>query len=404
MSVHDEGYGDNVRPTLEFESDFANRFRSVGAEGDQSWAADAHAAHRSEDSLMTSGPGRPGQPMPGQRSIFGTGRGPVFAQMPAYKPVTRGSEPQPQAPEPPQPDFGAYARQGVEPAAAYRAMRTRMAPRPTRPRAPRREATTTPDFPNPFPPQQTYQPQPQPPQSYQPQPQQSYQPQPQQSYQPQPRGRATSHSRRIPRPELPAAAIRPAEPSGSEPSEPNSGPAGIPARANPVTPLPGCGLPRPDLPGRGRATREPCRAGIHRHELCRCELMATHPSRMPASLTPPSQMQVSRRRRPSRITPPAPAHHDAFGAHELLHLDDAAAPYGTEADPESFADQSGHDYQAGHDYLSPAGHTPGVPASSAVASGPASLRCRLRAAAADRAWPHAISKPDAAAERASGFL
>ena len=91
MSVHDEGYGDNVRPTLEFESDFANRFMSVGAEGDQSWAADAHAAHRSEDSLMTSGPGRPGQPMPGQRSIFGTGRGPVFAQMPAYKPVTRGS-------------------------------------------------------------------------------------------------------------------------------------------------------------------------------------------------------------------------------------------------------------------------------------------------------------------------
>ena len=45
-----------------------------------------------------------------------------------------------------------------------------------------------------------------------------------------------------------------------------------------------------------------------------------------------------------------------------LHLDDATAPYGTESDPESFADQSGHDYQAGHDYLSPAGHTPsGVP-------------------------------------------
>jgi len=43
---------------------------------------------------MTSGAGRPGQP--GQRSIFGTGRGPVFAQMPAYKPVTRGPEPQPQ--------------------------------------------------------------------------------------------------------------------------------------------------------------------------------------------------------------------------------------------------------------------------------------------------------------------
>ena len=114
MSVHDEGYGDNARPTLEFESDFANRFRSVGAEGDQSWGAPAHAAHRSEEPFMTSGAGRPGQP--GQRSIFGTGRGPVFAQMPAYKPVTRGPEPQPQhLPEPPQPDYGSYARQGAEP-------------------------------------------------------------------------------------------------------------------------------------------------------------------------------------------------------------------------------------------------------------------------------------------------
>jgi len=114
MSVHDEGYGDNARPTLEFESDFANRFRSVGAEGDQSWSAPAHPAQRSEEPFMTSGAGRPGQP--GQRSIFGTGRGPVSAQMPAYKPVTRGPEPQPQhLPEPPKPDYGAYARQGVEP-------------------------------------------------------------------------------------------------------------------------------------------------------------------------------------------------------------------------------------------------------------------------------------------------
>src|SRR4029077_15838685 len=118
MSVHDEGYGDNARPTLEFESDFANRFSSVGAEGDQSWGAPAHTAHRSEEPSMTSGAGRPGQPMPGQRSIFGTGRGPVFAQMPAYKPVTRGPEPRPQPqhlPEPPKPDYGGYARQGAEP-------------------------------------------------------------------------------------------------------------------------------------------------------------------------------------------------------------------------------------------------------------------------------------------------
>ena len=221
MSVHDEGYGDNVRPTLEFESDFANRFRSVGAEGDQSWAADAHAAHRSEDSLMTSGPGRPGQPMPGQRSIFGTGRGPVFAQMPAYKPVTRGSEPQPQAPEPPQPDFGAYARQGVEPGVSGYANQNG-APSS----APRREAT----------PHQTSQ--------IPSRPSRPISPSRSRRAISRSRSRIISRSRAIsrspnsptrryqpslPRPELPAAAIRPAEPSRSEPSKPNSGPAGVPA-------------------------------------------------------------------------------------------------------------------------------------------------------------------------------
>src|SRR5262249_3418858 len=114
MSVHDEGYGGNARPTLEFESDFANRFRSVGAEGDQSWRAPDHEAHGSEDTLMRWGAGSPGQPE--QRSISGPGRGRVFAQMPAYKPVTRGPEPQPQhMPEPPRPDYGGYARQGNEP-------------------------------------------------------------------------------------------------------------------------------------------------------------------------------------------------------------------------------------------------------------------------------------------------
>ena len=253
MSVHDEGYGDNVRPTLEFESDFANRFRSVGAEGDQSWAADAHAAHRSEDSLMTSGPGRPGQPMPGQRSIFGTGRGPVFAQMPAYKPVTRGSEPQPQAPEPPQPDFGTYARQGVEPGVSGYANQNGAPSAPPR-------SYTAPDFPNPFPPQQTYQPQPQ---SYQPQPQQNYSRSRAISRSPNSptRGRATSRSHTA---QARAVPLR-AKQAQFRPSRRTS-------QSSTLAPLPGRGLPRPDLPGRGRATPELLRAGIHRHELCRCEL------------------------------------------------------------------------------------------------------------------------------------
>src|SRR5215470_17007619 len=69
MSVHDEGYGDNARPTLEFESDFANRFRSVGAEGDKSWGAPAQPPHRSEEPFMTSRAGRPGQAPMGPRSL-----------------------------------------------------------------------------------------------------------------------------------------------------------------------------------------------------------------------------------------------------------------------------------------------------------------------------------------------
>ena len=48
---------------------------------------------------MVQGAGRPGQPNPGQPSIFGNG-GPSFAQMPSFTPVTRGA-PQPAAPAQP---------------------------------------------------------------------------------------------------------------------------------------------------------------------------------------------------------------------------------------------------------------------------------------------------------------
>jgi cell division septation protein DedD len=59
---------------------------------------------------MSSGSGKPAQPAMGQRSIFGTGRGPVFAQMPTYTPVTRAPEAaEPRAPQ----DFGGYAGQGA---------------------------------------------------------------------------------------------------------------------------------------------------------------------------------------------------------------------------------------------------------------------------------------------------
>lgn len=111
MSEHDEGYGGNADPILEFKSDFTNALRNGSAPVDQPWGMNVHNAHRSEGPLMNSGAGRPGQPLMGQRSIFGTGRGPVFAQVPAYTPVTRAPDPREQ-PQPPQPDFGIYARQG----------------------------------------------------------------------------------------------------------------------------------------------------------------------------------------------------------------------------------------------------------------------------------------------------
>ena len=284
MSVHDEGYGDNVRPTLEFEFDFANRFRSVDAEGDKSWASDAHAAHRSEDSLMTSGPDRPGQPIPGQRSIFGTGRGPVFAQMPAYKPVTRGSEPQPQAPEPAQPDFGAYARQGVEPGVSGYANHNGASSYQTPSAQPR--SYTTPDFPIPSRPSRPINPSRRP-------------------ISPS-RRRITSRSKVSRSPNSPTRAAtsrsRPAratsrrlKPSRTQfrPSRRTSPSLRTPSRM-PASRT-GSSRPKPRstlvMPSSDTTTR-----------IMRTRAMATHPSKMRASPTPLSRTQVSPRRRPSRIT------------------------------------------------------------------------------------------------------
>ncbi len=104
MSTHDTGRGRKAGPTPELQSDFANR-QGVGS-APQTWGANALNTQKSEVAFMVQGAGRPGQPIAGQRSIFGGG-GPVFAQMPTYTPVTRG--PAPQAPEPPQqPSFTPY--------------------------------------------------------------------------------------------------------------------------------------------------------------------------------------------------------------------------------------------------------------------------------------------------------
>ena len=302
---------------------------------------------------MSSGAGRPGQPMPGQRSIFGTGGGPVFAQMPAYKPVTRGSEPQQPMPEPPKPDYGAYG-QGAEPqlrrCPAYRAMRTRMAPlRPTRPRAARREATLLQTSPIPSrpsriishnrsrraisrQPQQSYQPQPQ---SYQLQPQQSYQPQqpqsyPQQSYQPQPQGQP---SRPAPSQASPIPAQQSYQP---EPAPRSFQDAGFPDRIFP-----------------GEAAQPASHAEQGYTDTNYADASFGDASFQDASFPDASFPDASfPEEKAGQGYAAAPSHHDAYGEHETLHLDDAAAPYGTESDPEAYADQTGHDY------LAPAAYAP----------------------------------------------
>ena len=264
---------------------------------------------------MTSGPGRPGQPMPGQRSIFGTGRGPVFAQMPAYKPVTRASEPQPHAPEPPRPDYGAYARQGVEPQAPQMpgvsgyANQNGAAPSYHTQGAPAR-SYDTPDFPIP---------------SHPSRPisrsrraisrskatsrsrNRATSPSRSRATSRNTRGRATSHSRRntqaraTSRSRTPSRAVRlQARRAQFRPSRHTSlsqaprTPSRMPASQTEI-------FPAEATQHAGHAEQEyddtnyaPTRA------------TATHPSRMRASLTPPSRMQVSPRRRPIRITPKRP--------------------------------------------------------------------------------------------------
>lgn len=116
MSMHDSGHGRRAGPAAELRPDFADRHDPRRAQGDQSWGAGAHNnnAQTSEVPIMVQGAGRPGQPIIGQRSIFGGG-GPAFTQMPTYTPVTRAPEPRPQPQEPPQPAYSPYAEPSQPP-------------------------------------------------------------------------------------------------------------------------------------------------------------------------------------------------------------------------------------------------------------------------------------------------
>ena len=274
---------------------------------------------------MTSGAGRPGQP--GQRSIFGTGRGPVFAQMPAYKPVTRGPEAQPQhLPEPPQPDYGTYARQGAEPQSPQMpgvsgyANQNGAAPSYQTPSAPPRNYTT-PDFPNPFPPQ-TYPREPQP-QSYQPQPQarpqahpsQTY---PGQSYQPQ---APVQPSRQAPMPPS-------AQPAPAYQPEPNRSfqESGFPDRI-----FPGQAHPQSDFAEQGFADPNYPDANFA-------------DASFPDASFPDASYQDASFPEDKAETDFGASPHEGFSEHEPMHLNDGDASYGNESGSDSFSDSAGHDY------------------------------------------------------------
>ena len=92
MSMREEGYGLEAVPPHKFQSDFASQSTNETLPADLVWSDDQHQL--SEEPNMSSGATKPTGM--GQRSIFGGGAKPVFAQMPAYTPVTRGGE-QPQA-------------------------------------------------------------------------------------------------------------------------------------------------------------------------------------------------------------------------------------------------------------------------------------------------------------------
>ena len=105
MSMREEGYGLEAVPPHKFQSDFASQSINETAPANLARSEDQHQL--SEEPNMSSGATKPTGM--GQRSIFGGGGKPVFAQMPSYTPVTRVGE-QPQA-RPAAPSYAPYGNQ-----------------------------------------------------------------------------------------------------------------------------------------------------------------------------------------------------------------------------------------------------------------------------------------------------
>ncbi len=114
MTRQDDGFGRKAGPNPGSQSDFTNRPSVAGGPSTQAWGNNALNAQPSEVNLMAQGAGGPGRPVAGQRPMFGGGS-PVFAPMPSYTPVTRGSDPRRQIPEPPQAAYSPYAASPAQP-------------------------------------------------------------------------------------------------------------------------------------------------------------------------------------------------------------------------------------------------------------------------------------------------
>jgi len=276
----------------------------------------------------------------GQRSIFGTGRGPVVAQMPSYTPVTRGPEPQPQhVPEPPKPDSGAYARpNGVDPRALGHSNQNGAAPSYQAPGNPGRNYTA-PDFPNPFPPV-----------NYQPQ-QPSYQPQ---GYQAEP---AATPNRQMPSQPAPMQPIAQPARAYQPQSRPAPMPQGFQSGNGYQQPEPPAarsfadnGFPERIFPAEqeqnsgfvGQNYGEPNYSNASFGDASFPDSGFGDASFQDASF-PEEQNPYSGTQDYSG----APSHADTYSEHEPMQLDDA---------PTSYADDSGHDPYAGHagrDYVQP---------------------------------------------------
>jgi len=136
MSTQDGRFGGQNAGPSKFDSNLAEGLNAQGqnatsTSGVPSWGTGQANTGKSEVPSMVQGAGRPGQPNPGQPSIFGNG-GPSFAQMPSFQPVTRGGQPaaapaQPAAPQPAPTAFNPQPQTFADPAA--------QAPQPAQPQA-----------------------------------------------------------------------------------------------------------------------------------------------------------------------------------------------------------------------------------------------------------------------------